>query len=92
MPTSFLFLSPAGSHWLGLLPRTEGRRPGDGPVEAPVEGRPATLMQISLGSSSASARHDWLAPCPVLTSRLIGTSSPPRLLRPLPISLTSSVM
>lgn len=33
MPTSLLFLSVAGSHWLGLLPMTEGRRAGDRPDE-----------------------------------------------------------
>lgn len=29
MPTALLLFSPVGSHWLGLLPMTEGRRSGD---------------------------------------------------------------
>ena len=38
MPKSLLFLSTAGSHWLGLLPVTEGRKASDGPGEASEEG------------------------------------------------------
>lgn len=38
MPTALPLFSLVGSHWLGLLPMTEGRRPGDNLVKHWIKG------------------------------------------------------
>ena len=67
VPTSLLSLSPAGSHWLGLWPVTEGGAPGG---HQPARGGPLTCyVLLPCRSPCACPQHQ-----PVMATSLPPTS------------------